>query len=499
MEAKNNLKAIQTNCKGIKNEVFKLQVICILLFGLFAGRTQSLHAQTLGTPSEPKIKNVLFIVSDDLKANVLGSYGNKVCKTPNIDRLASEGVLFKRAYSQGVLCGPSRTSFMYSRYQGNKGITMGEHFKNNGWYTARTGKIFHMRVPGDIIAGTDGPDVVSSWTERYNSSGLEAGTAGNYACLNLNIFTTEIEGRQSTAMPHRWSVTVDYEGDGSDQPDYKTADKTIELLRKNKDKPFFIAAGFVRPHYPSVAPKKYFDMYPWQDIELPELVANDIEDIPMMGRPGKMNSTDPIGKYEDNQKRMWAGYYATVTFMDDQVGRILEELERLGLRESTAIVFLSDHGYHLGEHTFWLKSNLHEDVTRVPLIISIPGMKTRETDAIAELLDIYPTLADLTGISIPQTVQGESLVPILQNLNSSVKSSAISIVGGNKGIALREEKFSYMCYEDGMEELYDMKNDPLQFTNLVDDPSYENQLKQMRSNLNTRIREEQLQFKIVKY
>lgn len=471
-------------------------IISICLIFVVNGNWK-LVAQSANKLSDSKIKNVLFIVSDDLKANVLGCYGNKICKTPNIDKLASEGVVFNSAYSQGVICAPSRTSFMYSRYQDNRGITLGEHFKDNGWHTARVGKIFHMLVPGDIIRGTDGPDVVTSWTERYNSSGLEAGTPGNYACLNLNIFTTELEGRQSTGMPHRWSVSVNCEGDGSNQPDYKTADKTIELLRKNRDKPFFIAAGFVRPHYPSVAPKKYFDMYPWQDIVLPEVPANDIDDIPVMGRPGVMNSTDPIGKYKDNQKRMWAAYYATVTFMDDQVGRILDELERLGLRESTAIVFLSDHGYHLGEHTFWLKSNLHEDITRVPLIISVPGMKSGKTEAFAELLDIYPTLADLVRISIPETVQGESLVPVLQDLKSSVKSGAISIVGGNKGIALREENLAYMRYRDGSEELYDMKKDPLQFNNLADNPKYEKELKQIRSNLNLRIQQEEFRFGVV--
>ncbi len=478
--------------------VLNIKYVIPFCLVLFASGNWNLAAQSASKPSDSKIKNVLFIVSDDLKANVLGCYGNKVCKTPNIDKLASEGVVFNSAYSQGVVCGPSRTSFLYSRYQGNKGITLGEHFKDNGWHTARVGKIFHMLVPGDIIAGTDGPDVVTSWTERYNSTGLEAGTPGDYACLNLNIFTTELEGRQSTRMPHRWSVSVSYEGDGSDQPDYKTADKTIELLRKNKDKPFFIATGFVRPHYPSVAPKHYFDMYPWQDIELPEMVANDIDDIPTLGRAGIMNSNNSIGKYVDNQKRLWAAYYATVTFMDDQVGRILDELERLGLRESTAIVFLSDHGYHLGEHTFWLKSNLHEDITRVPMIISAPGMKTGKTDAFAELLDIYPTLTDLVGIPVPETVQGESLVPILKDLDSSVKSGAISIVGGNKGIALREENLAYMYYRDGSEELYDMKKDPLQFVNLVGDPKYATKLKQMRSNLNLRIQQEELEFGEIK-
>jgi iduronate 2-sulfatase len=218
-------------------------------------------AETTSTTSEKKI-NVLFIVSDDLKASALGCYGNKVCKTPNIDKLASRGMVFNRAYCQGMACAPSRKSFMFSRYQDTAGTNLGEHFKNNGWYTARVGKIYHMRVPGDIIAGTHGLDVESSWTERFNSPGREAHTPGDYACLNLNIFTKEQEDRESTAMPNRMFVSVKYEGDGSDQPDHKTATKTVELLRKHKDEPFFLAVGFVRPHYPNVAPKSVFPKLP---------------------------------------------------------------------------------------------------------------------------------------------------------------------------------------------------------------------------------------------
>jgi len=387
----------------------------------------------MGAPAafaDAAIKNVLFIVSDDLKASVLGCYGDKVCKTPNIDRLAREGVVFERAYCQGTVCAPSRRSFMYSRYVDTRGVNLGEHLKANGWYSARVGKIYHMRVPGDIIAGTHGADVASSWTERFNSQGQEAHTPGDYACLNLNIFTTELEGRESTGMRHRMFVSVSYQGDGSDQPDHKTASKTIELIRKHKNEPFFLAAGFIRPHYPMVQPEQYFAPYRWQDIKMPATVPDDLADIPKLGRAGTMNSNNPIGKYPDNQKRMWAAYYASVTFMDAQVGRIINELERLGLRESTAIVFLSDHGYHLGEHTFWQKANLHEEVTRVPLIISVPGFVAGKTDAIVELVDIYPTLCELAGLPIPEAVQGTSLVPVLRDRNASVKAGALSFNRG---------------------------------------------------------------------
>ena len=175
---------------------------------------QNMHGESRSDGLNSKIRNVLFIVSDDLKASALGCYGNKVCRTPNIDRLARGGMVFNRAYCQGMACAPSRKSFMFSRYLDTKGTNLGEHFKNNGWYTARVGKIYHMRVPGDIIAGTNGLDVESSWTERFNSPGREAHTPGDYACLNLNIFTRELEGRESTAMPNRMFVSVSYQGDG---------------------------------------------------------------------------------------------------------------------------------------------------------------------------------------------------------------------------------------------------------------------------------------------
>ena len=430
--------------------------------------------------AEPAIKNVLFLISDDLKASVLGCYGDTVCKTPNIDKLAADGLVFRRAYCQGTACAPSRQSFMFSRYKGKADINMGQHFKENGWYSARVGKIYHMRVPGDIIPGTNGQDVESSWTERFNSAGQEAHTPGDYACYNLNIFTTELEGRQSTRMPHRMFVAVSYEGDGSDQPDHKTATKTIELLQKHKDKPFFLAAGFVRPHYPMVQPKQYFDLYPWQDIKLPKRIANDWDDIPRQGISGSTSKGTGMHKYLDNQKRMWAAYYASVTFMDEQVGRIIDELDRLGLRDSTAIVFTSDHGYHLGEHDFWQKSNLHEEVLRVPLVMSVPGMARGVSDSIVELMDIFPTMSELAGLPIPKSVQGVSLAPVLSKPDAVVKEGALSLHNGH---SLRAPRWVYTRYRDNSEELYDMQRDPEQFTNQAQNPEFAKVLAERRTAL----------------
>ena len=437
---------------------------------------------------EKKITNVLFLISDDLKASVLGCYGNKVCKTKNIDRLAKRGVVFERAYCQGTWCSPSRTSFMHSRYKGSADLNLGKLFKDNSYYSARAGKIYHMRVPGDIIDGTDGLDVASSWTEKFNSSGLEAHTPGDYACLNLNVFTKDLEGRQSTRMPHRMFVTVSYDGDGSDQPDHKTASKVIDLMRKHKNEPFFLAAGFVRPHYPMVQPKQYFDEYPYDEMELPNQFPNDLNDIPKLGLAKTRSATNKIGDFPDNQKRMWSAYYASTQFMDDQVGRILDELEDLGLDEKTVVVFTSDHGYHLGEHTFWQKSNLHEEVTKVPLIISAPGIKASRSESIVELVDLMPTLAELCDIEIPKGLHGESLVPVLKDPSVRVKDGALSF--NNSGTSYRIKNWSYVRYKDGKEEMYDMAKDPQQFINLavLNTPSNVDQLNRMRSLFNKRLK-----------
>ena len=437
---------------------------------------------------EKKITNVLFLISDDLKASVLGCYGNKVCKTKNIDRLAKRGVVFEKAYCQGTWCSPSRTSFMHSRYKGSADLNLGKLFKDNSYYSARAGKIYHMRVPGDIIDGTDGLDVGSSWTEKFNSRGLEAHTPGDYACLNLNVFTKDLEGRQSTRMPHRMFVTVSYDGDGSDQPDHKTASKVIDLMRKHKNEPFFLAAGFVRPHYPMVQPKQYFDEYPYDEMELPNQFPNDLNDIPKLGLAKTRSATNKIGDFPDNQKRMWSAYYASTQFMDDQVGRILDELEDLGLDEKTVVVFTSDHGYHLGEHTFWQKSNLHEEVTKVPLIISAPGIKASRSESIVELVDLMPTLAELCDIEIPKGLHGESLVPVLKDPSVRVKDGALSF--NNSGTSYRIKNWSYVRYKDGKEEMYDMAKDPQQFINLavLNTPSNVDQLNRMRSLFNKRLK-----------
>jgi iduronate 2-sulfatase len=462
--------------------------LCVMAMSVFQGSVDGSDLPSAqapdSSPKNAKIKNVLLIIADDLKASVLGCYGDKVAKTPNIDALARQGVVFDRAYCQHMWCAPSRQSFMFSRYQGNGPVNIGQHFIRNGWYSARVGKIYHMRVPGDIIAGTNGNDVASSWTERFNSAGQEAHTPGDYACLNLDIFTDGLANRESTQMKHRMFVTVEQSGDGTDQPDHKSATKAIELLNKHQSKPFFLAVGFVRPHYPMVAPQKLFADYPWQDIELPEIPVGDMEDIPAAGRGKTRSDRNSIGKYPDNQKRMWAGYYASTAFVDRQVGRIMAELERLGLRDSTAVVFCSDHGYHLGEHQFWQKSNLHEEVTRVPLIVSAPGFQSARSQSLVELVDLFPTFCELAEVPIPNSVQGKSLLPVLKEPTANVRSEAFY---SHDGHGLRTDRWAFMRYRDNSQELYDMENDPKQFKNLVQLTEYAETVKELSARLDLRI------------
>ena len=214
---------------------------------------------------------------------------------------------------------------------------------------------------------------------------------------------------------------------------------------------------------------------------LPQVPANDLDDIPRAGLAKMTSQNSGIAKWPNNQKRMWAAYYATVTYMDEQLGKILDELERLKLSSSTAIVFLSDHGYHLGEHNFWQKSNLHEEVTRVPVIISAPGLKPGRTQSLAELIDIYPTLCSLLKVPIPKSVLGKSLLPTLRDPRISPRTNALSLNRGSH--SLRTDRWAYMKYKNGDEELYDMIKDPAQFSNLAKRNEYQATKSQLLNQL----------------
>lgn len=442
--------------------------------------------------------NVLFIISDDLTATALSCYGNTVCKTPNIDRLASQGTRFTKAYCQGTYCGPSRASFMSGYYPhaikmlgyGSPRPAIGEratwaqHFKNNGYHTARVSKIFHMGVPGGIEKGTDGADDPASWTERFNSAGPEWKAPGDGETLENNA-----DGRKPGPVGGNTFVVVEADGNDLVHSDGKTAAKAVELIKQNRDKPFFLGVGFVRPHVPFVAPRKdYTDFLPYSRMQLPPKLKDDWADIPKAGINYKTSKNMKMDLRR--QKKAVGGYYASVAFMDRMVGQVLNGLKDAGLEDNTIVIFTSDHGYHLGEHDFWAKVSLHDESAAVPLIIRMPGKKPAVCHSLVELLDLYPTLSNLCGLEVPKHLQGKDISKMMTDPAKEVRSAAFSVNG--KGFLLREQDWAYIAYGkngQGDEELFDMKQDPKQFTNLAKDPKHAQIIARFQKQMANKLRE----------
>ena len=460
-----------------------LSVICTI--GLFA--------QTKNKP------NVLFIISDDLTATALSCYENPASHTPNIDKLAEEGTRYTRTYCQYPVCGPSRASLMFGYYP-NATTTFGyvsgrenvgperkswsQLFKNNGYYTARVSKIYHMGVPIDIETGSNGKDDPASWDERYNSPGPEWKAEGEAELVQNNPYGL-LQRKGGNVM-----TIVKADGDDLVHSDGKTAEKASELIRTHKDEPFFLAVGFVRPHVPFVAPKNYFEPYPHDQMVLPPMVINDWDDIPPRGI-NYVTSVNAHMSTEQEQKAV-AGYYASVAFMDAQVGKVLSTLKEEGLEDNTIVIFTSDHGYHLGEHRFWMKVSVHEESARVPMIIKVPGKKPAVCHSFTELLDLYPTVAELAGLEHSEHLQGKSLVKTLDNPEYEVRDHAFTVTQGGKTFLIRTDKWAYIQYDEdagaGM-ELFDMEYDPKQYNNLAHNPKYAIVVEKMQNRLKKKLEE----------
>lgn len=421
--------------------------------------------------------NVLFIISDDLTATALSCYGSTDCATPNIDSLARSGTLFRNAYCQATYCGPSRASFLSGYYPHATGVlnyvsprkaigdraTWPQHFKNRGYHTARVSKIFHMGVPGGIEKGDDGADDPISWSERFNSQGPEWRAPGQGETLEGNP-----DGKRPVVGGNTF-VVVAADAPDSVHSDSKTTAQACALIERFQSRQFFLAVGFVRPHVPFVAPKSYFSDYPFRSMRLPEKRAGDWDDIPVLGINYKTSKNMKMNPTQ--QRKAVAGYFASVAFMDAQVGRVLESLRENGLEDRTIVVFTSDHGYHLGEHDFWAKVSLHEESTRVPLIIRVPGKRPSVCNTYAELLDLYPTVSSLCGLPVPKNVQGRDISAALESPEFQVRDAAFCVNG--KGFMLREQDFAYIQYKEDASkgiELFDMRADPQQFTNLAERP-----------------------------
>ncbi|MEN8848412.1 MAG: sulfatase [Akkermansiaceae bacterium] len=442
--------------------------------------------------------NVLFIISDDLTATALSCYGNQVCQTPNIDRLAAQGTRFTKAYCQGTYCGPSRASFMSGYYPhaikmlgygsprpaiGDR-ATWAQHFKNSGYYTARVSKIFHMGVPGGIEKGTDGADDPASWTERFNSQGPEWRAPGDGETLESNP-----DGKKPGPVGGNTFVVVEADGDDLVHSDGRTAVKAAELIKQKREKPFFLGVGFVRPHVPFVAPRKDYEAFlPYDKMALPEKIEGDWEDIPKAGINYKTSKNMKMDVRR--QKKAVGGYYASVVYMDRMVGQVLDALTESGLDDKTIVIFTSDHGYHLGEHDFWAKVSLHEESAAVPLIIRVPGKKPAVCHSLVELLDLYPSLSKMCGLEVPKRIQGKDFSQVFDDPTHEVREAAFSVNG--KGFLLREHDWAYIQYGregKGGEELFDMKKDPKQYTNLVKDPQHAEFVSRFRKKMEAKLKE----------
>ena len=432
-------------------------------------------------------QNVLFIAADDLSC-ALGCYGDPIAQTPHLDRLAATGVCFLNAYNQLPLCNPTRASVMtglrpdtikvydldrHFRDEVPDAVTLSQQFMKNGWWAGRVGKIYHYNVPASI--GTDGFDDPPSWQKTVNPIGRDKTD-------EHLIFNAEPHRKISAALS--WLAA---DGKDEEQTDGMIATEAIRLMEEHKKDPFFIAAGFFRPHTPFVAPKKYFDMYPLEEMRLPFAPSDDREDIPTAA----FAHNCPIPHYgldELTCRKAMQAYYACVSFIDAQVGRMLTALNRLGLAENTVVVFWSDHGYHLGEHNgIWQKRTLFEQGARAPLIIRNPVSKGngQACRRIVEFIDIYPTLTELARIKTPKQVEGRSLVPLLQNPLSEWNGFAITQVlrpSDNRlakpvmGRSIRTERWRYSDWAEGKNgvELYDHYADPMEFNNLAENATKEN-------------------------
>ena len=470
-------------------------------------------------PSRP---NVLFIAVDDLRPE-LGCYGRRHVKSPNVDRLAERGTVFLRAYCQQAVCGPSRASLLtglrpdttgvwgnstHFRERVPDAVTLPEHFKNHGYHTQGMGKVFHRSFPQKAYTYYSSRDTrdpqswsVPSWfggpRYYYTPEGIAAARKD----------FERISGKRGAA-PDEW---VDYftRGPATEAPDVpddapydgQLAGRAVRALRELQQKsgPFFLAVGFIKPHLPFVAPKKYWDLYDPQQIELAD------NPVKPKGAPAlAMHSFGELRYYSDMPKRdavsdeearrLIHGYYACVSYVDAQIGRVLDELDRLGLGDRTIICLWGDHGWHLGDHGLWCKHTNFENATRAPLIVCAPGAKApgRKTEALVEFVDVYPTLAQLAGLPLPDDLDGTSFAPLLDHPDQPGKKAALSQFPRGKamGRSMRTDRYRFTLWQNRRGagetlavELYDHQNDPDENENLAVRPEHAALVERLRAEL----------------
>jgi len=432
-------------------------------------------------PGHPTGLNVLLILADDLNTH-LGTYGADV-RSPNLDRLAARGRRFDRAYAQLPSCNPSRASLMSGwrpertnvwnnlqapRERMRGAVPLQEHFRAHGYFTARVGKIYHGpfedEFKWDVSEHTPYPDDPPG---------------------------DEEPPERGHGMASWWRPTDHAD---ADEPDGRAARRLAALIAEPRARPFFIAAGFNKPHLRWVAPRRYFDLYPPASIRWPAAPADDWSDIPEIAvarRAPRFAGALLPGPLEPDDLRAQAiaGYQAAVSFMDAQVGVLMDALDRRRLWARTVVVFTSDHGFHLGEHGgLWRKNTLYEECTRVPLIVVAPGLRQpgQPSVRVVELVDLYPTLVELAGLTAPGPLDGVSLRPLLDDPAATVKPAAFSVterVPPEHGRSLRTARWRYTLWPDGSQELFDHDADPGERHDLAPDPAQAATLRALRAQL----------------
>ncbi len=439
--------------------------------------------------------NVLLICVDDLKP-ALGCYGDVRARSPNIDRLAARSTMFERAYCNQAVCSPSRNALLVGlrpqmlgiydlgtnfRQSRPDAVSLPQHFKNNGWRTEAMGKIFHV--------GHGNTEDTASWSvPHWKANVIAYALPESKAQSGLTREEALFANQPAKDLPKGAAYEAADVPDNT-YPDGALADEAIQRLKAAKDRggPFFIATGFVKPHLPFVAPKKYWDLYSRTDFPLAAIPS------PPTGAPsyapqfgGELRQYKDIPENgaipEDLQRTLIHGYYAAMSYMDAQVGRVLDELDSLGLRQNTIVILWGDHGWHLGDHGMWCKHTNYEQAARIPLLVSLPGQTAgAKTTAFAESVDVYPTLCELAGVTVPSGLDGRSFASTLRDPQAKTKDHVIHVyprnapgVGPVIGRAIRTERYRLVEWKKigaGAEtadiELYDYEADPLETENLA--------------------------------
>ena len=420
--------------------------------------------------------NVLFIAIDDLNDWIGAMGGHPQARTPNLDRLAARGALFTNAYTAAPACNPSRAALMtgiapyrsgvYLNSQAwrppmQDAVTIPQHFRKFGYWVGASGKIFHGAFP-------DPPSWDVYWPSQTKNKPDDPLPKRR-----------PVNGIPETAQFDWGPVEEGVEAMG----DYQVAEWISGKLAEKHDKPFFLACGMFRPHLPWYAPKKYFDEFPLDKIELPAFNADDLTDIPPAGIKMANPTRDHANVTKHKQwKRAVQGYLANILFVDEQVGRVIDALDKSDYKDNTIVVLWTDHGWHLGEKEHWRKFALWEEATKTPLIWVVPkGLSDAVPDGTTpgarvehpvSLLDIYPTLLELAGLGPNRDLMGDSLAPLLRDPAADFRAATVMTYGRNNH-AVRTPDYRFIQYADGSEELYDHRNDELEWTNLASDPRYE--------------------------